>query len=142
MDPIKGFLPAGLGGPVSSRRAAGAGGRFRVADGLSDGQAAGEAGSVAETSLAGLLALQEEAEGGAVRDRARRDGAARRRGRDLLGELAALQRDLLAGGPDPAQLTRLATLAESAPEAADPRLRDVVAAIVLRARIEAARYGV
>ena len=140
MDPIKGFLPAGPLGPVSSRRAARGGGRFSVAEGPTDGAAAGEAESVAEASLAGLLALQEEADGSA--DRALRDGAARRRGRDLLGELAALQRDLLAGGPDPDRLARLATLAESVPDAADPRLRDAVAAIVLRARVEAARHGV
>jgi hypothetical protein len=122
--------------PIAARAVA-RGRGFSVADGPVPRPAGGtgEADSVAETSLAGLLALQEEADGGDARDR-----AARRRGRDLLGGLAALQRDLLAGGPDPARLARLAEMADSLPEAADPRLRDVVAAIALRARVEAARY--
>jgi hypothetical protein len=32
-------------------------------------------------------------------------------------------------------------MAAEVPDAADPRLRDAVAAIALRARVEAARYG-
>ena len=91
--------------------------------------------SAASVSVANLVALQE-AGGDEVRDR-----DAKRRGRDLLDELACLQRDLLAGAPDAAQLARLADLAANAPEAADPRLRGVVQAIVLRARVEAARYS-
>ncbi len=71
-----------------------------------------------------------------------RDRDAKRRGRDLLDELAGLQREMLAGDPDPARLTRLADLARDIPLAADPRLRDVMQAIVVRARVEAARYGV
>ncbi len=138
MDPINGIGPTGIVGAAQARgRARGAG--FHVADGPAAptaGTAAGEAEDVAEASLAGLLALQEELDGGTVRDR-----GARRRGRDLLEELAALQRDLLSGAPDPARLARLADMADSVPEAADPRLRDVVSAIVLRARVEAARYG-
>jgi len=137
MDPINGLGPAGPVTPVSPRgRAHGAG--FRVADDTAARPTgtAGEADEVAEASLTGLLALQEELDGGPLRDR-----AARRRGRDLLAELSALQRDLLAGGPDPGRLARLADLADALPEAADPRLRDAVAAIALRARVEAARYG-
>jgi hypothetical protein len=84
--------------------------------------------------MAGLLALQE-AGGDEVRDR-----EARQRGRDLLDELAALQRELLAGAPDAARLARLAELAAGLPLAADPGLRAVVQAIALRARVEAARY--
>ena len=137
MNPINSVGPTGIVGAAQARgRARGAG--FRVADGLAAPAAgpAGETEDVAEASLAGLLALQEELDGGTVRDR-----SARRRGRDLLEELAALQRDLLSGAPDRARLARLADLADSVPEAADPRLRDVVNAIVLRARVEAARYG-
>ncbi|MBN8890954.1 MAG: hypothetical protein J0H91_11760, partial [Rhodospirillales bacterium] len=92
-------------------------------------------------SLAGMLALQEMEEG-EVRDR-----AARRRGQDLLAQLAGLQRALLAAsGPGAAEasagaaLHRLSTLAEAVPQAADPRLRQAVAAIVLRSRVELARY--
>jgi hypothetical protein len=59
----------------------------------------------------------------------------------LLAELAALQREVLAGAPDAARLARLTGMAAEVPEAADPRLRDAVAAIALRARVEAARYG-
>jgi hypothetical protein len=137
MEPINGLGPTGPVTQVSARaRARDIG--FRVADDKAarPSGAAGEAEEVAEASLAGLLALQEELDGGPVRDR-----AARRRGRDLLAELASLQRDLLAGGPDAARLARLADLADTVPEAADPRLRDAVNAIALRARVEAVRYG-
>ena len=68
--------------------------------------------------------------------------AARRRGQDMLDELALLQRGLLsADGPSPAGLRRLAGLAAAAPQVADPRLRDALAAIRLRAVVELARYG-
>jgi hypothetical protein len=137
MNPINGVRPGGPAGAVAPRNAA-RGGRFSVADQAAGGSAATatEAEEVAETSLAGLLALQEEVGGGQTRDR-----EARRRGRDLLAELSALQRDLLAGPPDEARLSRLAGLAATLPEAADPRLREAVNAIALRARVEAARYG-
>jgi hypothetical protein len=136
MDPISGLGPAGPVASTAARaRARGAG--FRVADEAAarPSRDVGETEDVAEASLAGLLALQEGRDGDSVRDR-----EARRRGRDLLAELGALQRDLLAGPPDPARLARLVDLAGAVPEAADPRLREVVEAIVLRARVEAARY--
>jgi len=82
-----------------------------------------------------MLALQEAEAGGA------RDREARRHGQELLRELARLQRALLAGGTDDALLSRLASLAETAPEAADPALRAMVAAVVLRAKVELARQG-
>jgi len=137
MDPIDGLPPAGPIAPAAPRRGAGGGG-FRVAAETVARPADGlvETDSVAETAMAGLLALQEGSDGGAVRDR-----NARRRGHDLLAELAALQRDLLAGGPGQARLARLLDLADAVPLAADPRLRDAVAAIALRAQVEAARYG-
>lgn len=136
MDPIHGVGAAGPVGTTAARgRARGEG--FRVAEQADPAAGgAGEVEELAEPSLAGLLALQEELDGGPVRDR-----AARRRGRDLLDELAGLQRALLSGPPAPERLARLAEMAEQVPEAADPRLRDAVNAIVLRARVEAARYG-
>jgi hypothetical protein len=117
------------------RRRPAVGGGFSVAEGA-EARSSGDAEAVAEVSLAGLLALQEESGGGEVRDR-----AARRRGLDLLAELAALQREVLAGAPGAARLARLGAMAAEVPDAADPRLRDAVAAIALRARVEAARYG-
>jgi protein-disulfide isomerase-like protein with CxxC motif len=103
---------------------------------LALGEPAAEAAEVAATpALVGLLAVQE-AESDAARNR-----AARRRGRELLEALSALQRAVLEGGADPAGLARLATLAEDTPAAADPALGEVVHAIVLRARVELARYA-
>lgn len=91
----------------------------------------------AEVALSGMLLLQE------VDDPGHRDRAARRRGQGLLAELAALQRALLsASGDTPAAaLHRLAALAQAVPLAADPALRQAVAAIVLRCRVEFARYA-
>ena len=86
--------------------------------------------------LAGLLALQEQA----VEPQA--DRAARRRARAILAELAGLQRDLLADGVDEARLRRLQALAGEAPlPSAHPGLRAALDAVVLRARIELARFG-
>lgn len=121
--------PAGRGGGRVS------GGGFRL-----PGQAAGELaapGAASEVTLGGMLALQEM-ESGAVEDR-----AARRRGQDLLAELAALQRALLEEGGEAssrAALQRLVGLARAVPQAASPALRQAVAAIVLRSRVELARY--
>ena len=136
MDPIDRLGPPEPPTPVASRGGA-RGAPFRVAEDIATPRSGGtgETEEIAETSLTGLLALQEEVDGGPVRDR-----EARRRGRDLLAELAALQRDLLSGGPGSARLARLVDLADAVPEAADPRLREAVSAIVLRARVEAARY--
>jgi hypothetical protein len=85
--------------------------------------------------LGGLLALQE------AEEEPPRDRAARRRGRDLLAALAALQRDLLGAGPTPEALERLAALAAGVPVAGDVALREAVAAIAVRAQVELARYG-
>jgi len=137
MEPINRVAPTGPPASFRSRQVAG-GASFSVDEGASARQASVtiEADSVAEASAAGLLTLQEDAAPGDVRDR-----AARRRGYDLLAELAALQRELLAGDPGADRLARLAVLAEQVPDATDPRLRDALAAIALRARVEVARYG-
>ena len=86
-----------------------------------------------EVGLAGMLALQE------MPDRDVADRAARRRGQDLLAALAAMQRAMLGLGDGDG--ARLEQLAAGVPRADDPALRDVVAAIALRARIEAARLA-
>ncbi len=80
----------------------------------------------------GLLALQG---GGEEQDR---DEQATRRAESLLEEIAGLQRELLGATPDPARLARLAAL-QQGEAGADPRLREVVAAISLRAQVELAR---
>jgi hypothetical protein len=94
------------------------------------------AAETAELALGGMLALQE-AESGSVRDR-----AARRRAQEMLEELAKLQRALLAERPDAAALHRLAELAADVPDAADPGLRQAVADVALRARVELARHEI
>jgi hypothetical protein len=90
---------------------------------------------VSPAGLSGALALQE------LGCEAPQDRAARRRGYDLLASLRALQRDLLASRVDAGSLADLAALSAAAPEAADPRLREVIAELVLRARVELARHG-
>jgi hypothetical protein len=90
--------------------------------------------------LAGLLALQEEAEPQALRDR-----AARRHGRTMLTALAELQLALLAGpgeaddGAPARALARLGHLLDEQPPAEDPALAGVLAAVALRCRVELAR---
>jgi len=82
-----------------------------------------------------VLGLQEGGGDGA------RDGAARARVRAMMTELAMLQRDLLRGeGVSRENLGRLERLGEAVPDAADPVLRALLSAIVLRARVESARY--
>ena len=76
---------------------------------------------------------------------ARRTGAdrvreARRRGQEMLAALARLQRALLEGHRDLPGLRRLADLAEDVPQAADPGLRQALAEVTLRARVELARH--
>ena len=87
--------------------------------------------------LAGLLALQAE-----DCDESR-DRQARRRGQDLLAELAALQRALLSEGGVPLeQLHSLERLVAEAPPVSDPRLREIIDAITLRVRVELARFRI
>lgn len=92
--------------------------------------------------LGAMLAMQEvalqEAAGQEVMAPALRDRQARRHAEAVLAQLAALQCALLGDEPGTA-LARLSGLAETAPEAADPGLAAVLAAVTLRARIELAR---
>ncbi len=124
---------------LAARVAAGTGTRarlgtvgFRVA-----GEVAGAA-TVLGTDPVGcgvLLGLQEGESDGA------RDRAAKTRAREVMTELAMLQRDILRGaGVSRANLRRLKQLGEAAPDAADSSLRALLSGIVLRARVEWARY--
>lgn|GEM_PF-1103372 len=116
----------GIGAP--SRRAA------RPASGFA--LAAGREGGAAERALAvgatTLLALQEQPPA---------DAATRglRRAESTLDALRGLQLDLLRGEADATRLERLATLAGADDAVADPALREAVAAVRLRARVELAR---
>ena len=123
--------------------AAGAGLSFRMpAESAGAGSSAAAASQPAR-GLDALLALQETA--AAVQDPATRDREARRHGRDLLEELAALQKALLVGdGGEEAggrALARLVALLRSMPAAADPGLDGVLRSVGLRARLELARRG-
>jgi hypothetical protein len=89
--------------------------------------------SAEPVALGSMLTLQELG-GESVADR-----QARRHGQDMLAELAALQRALLAGGADVAALHHLAELAAAVPRSADRRLAAMVSAIVVRVRVELAR---
>ena len=127
MDPIggpNGIAPSGADKPR----------RRTVASGFA--LPAGRGGAAASAvPLDGLLALQECA-AEPLADREARRGA-----QALLAELAALQRDILAGTVIGTRLERLARLAEDIQAAAQPALREAVASVVLRARIELARFG-
>ncbi|MBR0680755.1 flagellar assembly regulator FliX [Roseomonas eburnea] len=118
----------------AGRGTRGAGGGFRLGPGAEASEPAAAQAAAAPSAI-GLLALQETAPA------AERDARARRRGEAMLGELAALQVELLSGRVDPARLQALAALAEGE-AAADPMLAESIAAISLRARIELARRGI
>jgi hypothetical protein len=136
MSVISGLGPASPIGRPAGRLGRPAGGFSVPTAGRSGITAAAE--EAPAVMLAGLLALQAE-DSDEPRDR-----EARRHGQDMLAELTGLQRVLLADGADGGvpvdQLRRLARLAADVPAAADPRLRDVMEAITLRARVELARY--
>jgi hypothetical protein len=105
-----------------------------VSPGVSDSAGLAAAMPALPAGLVGALALQE------FGCEAPEDRAARRRGYDLLAGLRALHRALLADSMGPEPLAELAMLATEVPEAADPRLREVVAELVLRARVELTRH--
>ena len=125
MVTIPGISAPTLGATTRRRRVEGPG--FEVADAPEPPVAA----PAAPASLAGLLAMQETASTEAA------DHAARRHGEAIMRDLQSLQLALLRGGAGAAR--PLASLARDAPSAADPRLAAVLAAIQLRAEVEAAR---
>ncbi|HEY2618250.1 MAG TPA: flagellar assembly protein FliX [Acetobacteraceae bacterium] len=125
----------GIGWPTSPRVA----GRAPARPGFSvppEPAGTGEAMAAAApqaTSLGCMLTLQELG-GETVEDR-----EARRHGHDMLTALSTLQRLLLMGDDDVTALQHLAALAAVVPRATDRRLAAMVAAIVVRARVELAR---
>ena len=125
--------PGAEGG--AARRANGSGGGFAV---KSTASASSGGGTASVADVAGMLLLQEVADGPA-RNAQARDRQARRHGRALLDGLAELQRALLGDGEDTAALDQLAALVAHSPDAADPALRATLAAIALRASVELAR---
>jgi hypothetical protein len=110
-----------------------ASGGFSIDD-ESRADSASAAGEVAAPAPLGVLAFQEEEQDAA------QDRGAKRHGQEVLDELSGLQRDLLGPGVRPDRLRNLVALVDSGPPPADRRLRDVLAAVALRAKIELARY--
>lgn len=141
--PVGAGMTQGIGPLPPGRRRATDGTFFRsVAGGALAGRASASAARLATAAAPGaLLAIQEAA--GAPSSLAsaaeERDRRARRRGAALIEALRDLQLALLQGAEgDVARLADLAALAEGE-VAADPVLREAIAAIVLRARVELAR---
>jgi hypothetical protein len=112
------------------------GGAFRVPEDAAD--AAEQAGAIGEATpvMLGVMLAAEALERDTVRDQ-----AARRHGHIMLAGLTALQRALLEMDDDKVALERLEGLLGDMPKAADPRLAALLAAIVLRVRVELARMG-
>jgi hypothetical protein len=129
---MEGIRGIGAGAAARGRGVRGGTGGFRVGGATTEASAAQAAQGPAAASAIGLLSLQETAPA------AERDARARRRGDAMLRELAALQRDLLAGRADAGRLQVLADLA-AGEAAADPALAEAIDAIALRVRIEIAR---
>ncbi|WP_255574955.1 flagellar assembly protein FliX [Caldovatus aquaticus] len=131
--------------PRGHGRAAGGGVPFRVSEhGGGGGAAAVATRAAGPVGAPALLALQEQGDGlSPPLAAAERDRRARRRGLALIGALRDLQLALLLGATgDTARLAELAALAEAKSEAAaDPALREAIAAIALRARVELARHA-
>ena len=131
MSSVSGVGRMTAGGAGRARTGQTVGG-FSLGAGAPSG--AGATSATIPVALGSMLALQE-AGAEPVRDR-----AARRHGHAMLKLLAALQRAMLGGeGGNEDELGRLAALATEIPAASDPGLRQVVAAIALRASIELAR---
>lgn len=117
-----------IGAGASTRRAARGASGFTL-PAARDGAATERAAPVEAPTL---LALQEQPSVQPAMQSLRQAESA-------LDELRGLQLELLRGGTDSVRLARLATLAGSAESAGDPVLREAVAAVRLRARVELAR---
>ncbi len=132
LNPIRTAGP--IGRIIALRPRAPRAGGFNIPEDLAAAPARASA-PPSTVSLSALLSLQSEAE--PVQDR-----AARQHGRALLDELNTLHQALLGNFRNFKGLSALKDLATTPPAAAeDARLRDAVAEITLRARIELARYG-
>ncbi len=97
-------------------------------------------GLTATTCLLAADTVGHSAAGATQAERELADRAAAGQGRALLGALAGLQLAGLGKGGVQARQT-LADLARALPQAADPRLDEVLRAIAQRAAIELARAG-
>lgn len=124
--------------PAQRARPTGSGDRFSTH--LDDGPAdsAPTAASAPMTSVAALLAVQDE--GDATSRRRRR---ALQRGGDLLDRLDEIRHALLAGNISPSRLQALAdTLTRDRQAIDDPALAEVLAQIELRCAVELAKQGI
>ncbi|MGG5817973.1 flagellar assembly protein FliX [Falsiroseomonas sp. HW251] len=119
-----------VGRGMPPRRAGRAGGGFSLPAGR---EAAGPSVAAGAGAVGALLGLPDATPPEPPEARAGR------RAHSTLEELRGLQLDLLRGGNDLARLERLAALAESEDIPLDPGLREAVAGVALRARIELAR---
>ncbi|MBE9606188.1 flagellar assembly protein FliX [Acetobacteraceae bacterium H6797] len=122
----------GIGAGQPARAASGprrAGGGFSL-PGEARMEETGGAEAVSAVAVMPLPGRREGAPG--------RDERAKRRGRDLLEGLEAMQKALLLGRDEPGVLDRVARLCEGEP-AEDPELDRILQEIVLRARIELVR---
>jgi hypothetical protein len=125
---------------VTAPRAAAARAGSRVAE---DGGPGPEQTSTAPPATAGavsIVSLQIMLAEEALDQAMARDRAARRQGQAVLRTLATLQHTLLSGADPGETLTQLAVLLADQPRAQDPRLAGALDSIVLRARVELARY--
>lgn len=125
------IIPAPAAGGVSrtARPAVRRGGGFAVAG---ENTAAAMSAPAAPLASAALLALQE------LDSRTVQDREARKRGEAVLRALTALQRARLNGNGSTMDLQQLLADAAATP-AQDPNLADILAAVLLRARVELAR---
>ena len=138
----------GLGEPAPRRvlrKASDGGERFAVPAHAAMARESAEAdhtsASAPARGLASMLAVQETAIGAVSEQRRRRDQAARRRGQELLGALAELQRAMLGSSGVTVSRAAMQALLDGVPVAADPALAGVVQAIALRAQVELARVA-
>ena len=131
--------------PVSTsgaRRARRRNGDFTLPEGAQDQEEAAQAvpQPAGLTGAACLLAAASMA-GSTADSAAQADSQAAGHGRALLGALAGLQLAAVSGGGGAQVRQTLADLARALPQAADPRLDEVLRAIAQRAAIELARAG-
>jgi hypothetical protein len=129
--------PRGVGTPrVAGRSGSGKGGDFaRLLDEAGKGPEA--VGGTVGAHAVGLVLGAQEIEDST---NAPANGRARQRANDMLDRLEALHRGMIAGSMSRAALTELAQLARAKPEAgADPRLKEVLGEIELRAAVELAK---
>jgi hypothetical protein len=130
---VEGSRPAGA---TPIRKDSKGGGRGEFADSLRTGASAAPAPVAAAAppgGIEGLFALQEVSDPTA-------DSQAAARGGEILDRLDELRRGLLLGQISPDRLAQLARLSRDASrQASDPRLKEVLDEIELRAEVELAK---